>query len=501
MNDNKKYHNNYQAVKVDKSQIIQLEKGKLPPSAIDLEEAILGSLMIDSRCSDELLSVFSSEEVFYRDEHKLIFRAIKTLIDNSKQTDLLMVSSELKAQGLLDRAGGDFKLISLTQKVSSGAHIEFHARVVLQQFMRRKVIQIASQAIENAYDDTVDVFTLLDGIDIETAAINDVVSKGKTDLTFAEALEKVKKNVEMLSSAKEGEITGTRTGFKKLDKHFGGWQPTDFIVIGARPGMGKTAFTVNTMIGAAREGVGVGFISLEMSTVQLTIRALAVNSNYHLNQLTKTGFEKDEYFIGLDKKVNEMKSLPIYIDERPSLTIGEIKRKARLWKRKFDIKVLIVDYVQLAGGESDIRIRTGETSRGLKAIAKELDITVIGLAQLSREVEKSTTKRPALHHLKESGDIEQDADVVAFLFRPAYYGLEPDKSILDTGCNTEFIVAKYRNGGLGTLGLYFDENKTKFTDVEPDEEHSYSVPFASPTDAFDSNVIESNEGGQWYDEE
>jgi replicative DNA helicase len=242
------------------------------------------------------------------------------------------------------------------------------------------------------------------------------------------------------------------------------------------------------MIGAAKSGAGVGFISLEMSTVQLAIRAVAVNSNYHLNQLTKTGFDKDSYFIGLNNKINEMKSLPIFIDERPALSINEIKRKARLMKRKHDIKVLIVDYIQLAGGDDeDIRKRTGKTSQGLKALAKELSITVIGLAQLSRAVESTPTKRPALHHLKESGDIEQDADIVAFLYRPEYYNLEGDASVLSDGTNTEFIISKYRQGGTGTVGLYYDTNKTKFSDVSDHDATAdpfSTVPGVQPKDAF-----------------
>ena len=469
---------------------LQTTKGAMPPNAIDLEKAILGALMIDARGADDLFQVFSNEEVFYKNEHKLIFRAIKTLAESSKQIDILTVVMELKAQQLLEEVGGEVYLISLTQAISSSAHIEYHAYIVLQQFMRRKIIEICNNVVTNAFDDSIDVFSLLDQIDTELALINDVVSKGKTDMTFAEALEQVKRNVEVLSCANEGEITGTRTGFAKLDKHFGGWQPSDFVVIGGRPSMGKTAWAMSTMIGAAKSGAGVGFISLEMSTVQLAIRAVAVNSNYHLNQLTKTGFDKDSYFIGLNNKINEMKPLPIYIDERPALSINEIKRKARLMKRKYDIKVLIVDYIQLAGGDDeDIRKRTGKTSQGLKALAKELSITVIGLAQLSRAVESTPTKRPALHHLKESGDIEQDADIVAFLYRPEYYNLQGDATVLSDGTNTEFIISKYRQGGTGTVGLYYDTNKTKFSDVSLHDVTADPFSNVTATDPFDAFSI------------
>ena len=479
---------------------LQNAKGAMPPNAIDLEKAILGALMLDTKAVDDLFEVFSSEDVFYKNEHKIIFRAIKILAENSKQIDILTVVMELKSQKLLDEVGGEIYLVSLTQAISSSAHIEYHGYIVLQQFMRRKIIEICNNVTVSAYDDGLDVFSLIDQMDTEMALINDVVTKGKTDMTFAAALEQVKKNVEILSNAKADEITGTRTGFTKLDKHFGGWQPSDFVVVGGRPSMGKTAWAMSTMIGAANSGSGVGFISLEMSTIQLAIRAVAVNSNYHLNQLTKTGFDKDSYFTGLNNKINEMKSLPIFIDERPALSINEIKRKARLMKRKYDIKVLIVDYIQLAGGDDDdIRKRTGKTSQGLKSLAKELSVTVIGLAQLSRAVEATPTKRPALHHLKESGDIEQDADIVAFLYRPEYYNLDADMSILDEGTNTEFIIAKYRNGGTGTIGLYYDTNKTKFSDVvmfDMVNDPISTVPATSASDAFDI-VDNSNELPEW----
>lgn len=483
------------AYKPEITKIINLEKGKLPPQAVELEQAILGSLMIDSsRAVDELFQVFSSAEVFYKESHKHIFEAIKQLSESSQSIDLLTVSQQLKVNKTLEIAGGDFYLIELTQKISSSAHIEYHARIVLQMYMKRKAIEMASNVIERAYDVDIDVFDLFDFMDVETSAINEIIDKGRSELSYADALNLVIDRVKILTDS-ESSLTGVETGFKKLNKHFGGWQPTDFVVIGARPGMGKTAFVVNTMISGAKAGNSIGFISLEMSTEQLTIRSVANESNFHLNQLTKTGFEKPEYFSGLIRKVNELRSLPIFIDDRPALTIGEIKRKARLYKRKNDIKVLIVDYIQLAGSDNneDIRIRVGKISNGLKALAKELNITVIGLAQLSREVEKTSHKRPSLHHLKESGDIEQDADVVAFLYRAGYYGLDVDYDAIDSDCNTEFIIAKYRHGGVGTIGLYYDENKTKFTDVQdmnPTDENnvmmneSIDLPKPTPNEAF-----------------
>lgn len=494
------------AYQSEKTQIINLEKGKLPPQALELEEAILGALMVDNRAIDELLQVFSDSNVFYKEAHKLIFEAIIDLVAMSHPVDLLTVSSQLKVKNTLDLAGGDYYLIGLTQKISSGAHIDFHARVVMQMYLKRKAIALGSEIIELAYNNDVDVFDLFDFIDVETSLINDIKEKGRSEMSYSEALDLVVERVKMLTD-NEGCVTGVPTGFKKLDKHCGGWQPTDFIVIGARPGMGKTAFVVNTTVSAAKSGNPVGFVSLEMSTQQLATRTVAGESDYHLNQLTKDGFKKPEYFAGLLKKVNELRGLPIHIDDRPALAIGEIKRKARLYKRKYGIKLLIVDYIQLAGSDKDedIRIRVGKISNGLKAIAKELDITVIGLAQLSREVEKTSHKRPSLHHLKESGDIEQDADMVGFLYRPAYYGIDVDHDVIDEDCNTEFIIAKYRHGGVGTIGLHYDENKTKFTDYDGadvddcnDVEYSNDVkdiPNMNPADAF--GLLENNKDDEF----
>ena len=449
------------------ARVVSLEKGKLPPQAIDLEENVLGAMLIDKRGVDEVIEVLRSSEVFYKNSHKLIFDAINTLYQAAEPVDISTVSHTLRKKKTLEQAGGEFALVQLTQKISSSAHIEFHSMIILQKFIQREYISFGNSLIEHSYDESADVFDIMERAEMKFTKISEMISKGKSVMSWESALLEVPKRVEFLTN-NEGDLTGVPTGLKKLDRFFGGWQPSDFIVIGARPGMGKTALIVNNMIKAAESGLKVGFISMEMSIVQLATRSIAVNSNYHMRQLNQSGFEHPKYFKGLNELVHKMKSLPIFIDDRPGLTIGEIKGRARSWKRKNGLDILFVDYIQLAGGHNDIRIRTGETSRGLKHIAKELEIPVIGLSQLSRDVEKSATKRPALHHLKEAGDIEQDADVVGFIFRPAYYGIQPDENILEFDENTEFIVSKNRSGGLGTQGIWFEENKTKFTDSSND---------------------------------
>ncbi|WKW47285.1 replicative DNA helicase [Myroides sp. JBRI-B21084] len=445
-----------------------LKKGLIPPHAKDIEEAVLGAVLVDNASVIDLLHVIKTPEVFYKPENQYVFEAILRLSNKNIPVDILSVSDELKKTKKLDAVGGDFFLIDLTQKIASSAHIDFHAHILKQFYIKRKIIALANEATRLAYDDAVDSLELMDLLDNDFVKLHEEVASGKTDVSWSDSLMQVAKNVEMLTNAGENDLIGIETGFTKLNKMFGGWKTGEFIVIGARPGMGKTAFVGSSMISAARAGHGVGFISLEMSAVQLATRAIALNSSLHLKQLTLTGFEHAKYFETLNRVTSEMLNYNIHIDDRPALNINEIKRKARLLKRKHDIKLLIVDYIQLsAGAGKDIRTETGKVTQGLKALAKELDIAVIGLAQLSREVEKTPLKRPALHHLKESGDIEQDADIVAFLYRAEYYGLNIDEDLLGPGENSEFIVAKNRSGGLGTVGLWYEANRTKYMDYDP----------------------------------
>ena len=452
------------------AQVISLEKGKLPPQAVDLEEVVLGSMLIDAKGVDDVLSVTHNPAVFYKEAHQYIFEVIYNLWSQAKQVDLFTVAEGLKQKKLLDTVGGEYYLIQLTLKVSSSAHSEYHTRIILQKYIARLFIAMGNDFTEKGYDTTLDLFDLLEYGEKAFTEISEMISKGRTPLTWAQALLEVPKRVERLTNLEDGELIGVPTGLNKIDRFTGGWQKTDLIVIGARPGMGKTALIVRNMIEAAKQGYKVGFLSMEMSVIQLAIRGVSINSNYHMKQLNQTGFEHSKYFKVLNELVNEMQSLPIFIDDRPGLTIGEIKSRARTWKRKQGLDILFVDYIQLAGGTDDIRIRTGETSRGLKHIAKELDIPVIGLSQLSRGVEsRGGSKRPMLHDLKEAGDIEQDADMVIFIYRPEYYGFNDylDEGVLEDGENTELIVAKNRNGGLGTIGSWFDGNKTKFMDSRP----------------------------------
>lgn len=452
-------------------------KGKIPPQALDLEEAVLGAALQFQQACDDMFEVFNTETVLYKEAHQEIYKAIKQLYHSNSPVDLLTVSEVLTSNKKLDLIGGDYYLISLTQKNSSGAHQEYHCRILVQKYIAREVIRLSNSFIELAYNETTDAFDLLDAVGSGFDAVNDMITKGHTSLTWADAVDSIPKRVEFLTH-NQGKITGLPTGLKATDKHFSGWQKSDFIVIGADSGMGKTAYVLNNMIAVAKANKPVGMFSMEMSVIQLAIRGVATESEYHLNQLMRHGFEKPKYFAGLQSVVNEVRNYPIYIDDRPALTVQEMKRKARQLKRKHNIELLVIDFVQMFSGDKDIRINVSEAARECKNIAKELDIPVIGLSQLSREVRKANFKIPSKHHLKESSAIEEAADVIMLLYRPEYYGYDrmsnPDLYELlglkdnDNACG---IVAKNRNGSLGNVGMHFVENKTKY--VNPEDAYLY----------------------------
>ncbi|MDG2194151.1 MAG: replicative DNA helicase [Polaribacter sp.] len=483
--------------KVDKSRIISLEKGKIPPQVVDLEIAVLGAMMIDKKGIDDVIDILHPE-AFYDKKHQEIYTAIYTLFQNSEPTDLLTVSAQLRKDGKLEMVGGDFYLINLTQKVASSAHIEYHARIILQKFIQRKLISISSDIIENAYDETIDVFDLLDlaeGKFFEVTQGN--LKKGSEDA--GGLVQQALKKIEEISG--EGGMSGLQTGFSKLDALTSGWQPSDLVIIAARPGMGKTAFVISMAKNMSIDfEYPVALFSLEMSSVQLIMRMISSETGLPSEKLRKGNLEAHEWE-QLNVKVKQLSDAPLYIDDTPSLSIFDLRAKARRLVSQHGVKIIIIDYLQLmtaggsgkGGGNREQEIST--ISRNLKALAKELEVPVIALSQLSRAVEtRGGSKRPLLSDLRESGAIEQDADIVSFIFRPEYYGMTEWDDDEHTPCEGqgEFIVAKHRNGGLdnirmkftGHLALFSDleegfssEFQSKMNEVSPDQ-------FITPKDAF-----------------
>jgi len=462
--------------KVDKSTIISLEKGKIPPQAIDLEEVVLGAMMIDKKGVDEVIDILSPE-AFYKDAHKYIFEAIFKLFENSEPIDLLTVSTQLKKDEKLDLVGGDFYLISLTQRVSSSAHIEFHARIILQKYIQRSLIKISNEIIEEAYDETKDVFDLLDNAEAKLYEVTQGNVKKSTE-TAQSLVIQAKKKIEEISN-KEG-LSGIPTGFDKLDKLTSGWQPSDLIIVAARPGMGKTALTLTMARNIAVDfNHPVAFFSLEMSSVQLITRLISSETGLSSEKLRTGKLEKHEWE-QLNVKVKTLEKAPLYIDDTPSLSIFDLRAKARRLASQYGIKMIMIDYLQLmtAGGSQKGGNREQEISmisRNLKALAKELNVPVIALSQLSRAVEtRGGSKRPLLSDLRESGAIEQDADIVSFIYRPEYYKIDEwdDEERSPTEGQGEFIVAKHRNGGLENIRLKFIGHLGKFDNLD-----DFDTPF------------------------
>ncbi len=469
-----------QSISYKKQNVVSLEKGKIPPQAIDLEEVVLGAMMIDKKGVDEIIDILHPD-AFYKNAHQLIYGAIKKLFDNSEAIDLLTVSNQLKKEGNFDKVGGDYYLIQLTQKVSSSAHIEFHARIILQKYIQRSLIKISNEIIEEAYDEGTDVFDLLDNAEAKLYEVTQGNIQRSTE-TAQSLVIQAKKKIQEISN-KEG-LSGVPSGFEKLDELTSGWQPSDLVIVAARPGMGKTALTLSMARNmAVDQGVPVAFFSLEMSSVQLITRLISSETGLSSEKL-RTGKLEQHEWEQLNVKVKDLEKAPLFIDDTPSLSIFDLRAKARRLASQHGIKLIVIDYLQLmtAGGSQKGGNREQEIStisRNLKALAKELSVPVIALSQLSRAVEtRGGSKRPLLSDLRESGAIEQDADIVSFIYRPEYYKIEEwdDEERTPTQGQAEFIVAKHRNGGLENIRLKFIGELGKFDNLE-----DFSFPSEIPS--------------------
>lgn len=460
----------------DKSRLISLERGKIPPQAVDLEEVVLGAMMIDKKGVDEVIDILS-KEAFYKEAHQHIFSAIFSLFENSEPIDLLTVSSQLRKEAKLEIVGGDFYLISLTQKVSSSAHIEFHARIILQKFIQRSLIKISNEIIEDSFDETKDVFDLLDKAESRLYDVTQGNIKKSTE-TAQDLVYQAKKKIEEISN-KEG-LSGIPSGFDQIDKLTSGWQESDLIIIAARPGMGKTALTLSMARNiAVNQQIPVAFFSLEMSSVQLITRLISSETGLSSEKLRTGRLEKHEWE-QLNVKVKALEKAPLFIDDSPSLSIFDLRAKARRLVSQNKIRLIIIDYLQLMSGGGSQKGGNREQeismiSRNLKALAKELNVPVIALSQLSRAVEtRGGSKRPILSDLRESGAIEQDADIVSFIYRPEYYKIDEwdDDERSPSEGQAEFIIAKHRNGGLDNIRLKFIGHLGKFDNLD-----NFSTPF------------------------
>ncbi len=471
MEDNGKTTTVTRNKKVSKPQALSdiFEHGKVPPQATDLEEAVLGAIMLEK---DALASIIDliRPDAFYKDAHQKIFQAISRLFTKSEPVDILTVTNELRFTGELELAGGPFYIAQLTNRVASAANTEFHARIILQKFIQRELIRISSEIIKDAYEDTTDVFQLLD------KAENQLFSVGENNMrrNYLDMQSLVRDAVKQIEAAKTkpGQFSGVPSGFTELDRVTAGWQPSDLIIMAARPGMGKTAFVLTIARNVAVDfKKAVAVFSLEMSSVQLVTRLISAETQLPGDKLRKGNLENYEWE-QLNAKINTLIDAPLYIDDTPSLSVFELRAKCRRLKAQHDIQLVIIDYIQLmsAGLDRNSGNREQEIStisRSLKSLAKELNIPVIALSQLNRSVEQRPNKKPLLSDLRESGAIEQDADMVIFIYRPEYYNQNTDEGGASLIGHAEISIAKHRNGALKDVPLRFISKYAKFTDPEP----------------------------------
>jgi replicative DNA helicase len=445
--------------------------GKIPPQALDLEEAVLGALMLEKDALTNVIDILKPD-TFYKDSHKEIYQAIVDLFNNSEPVDILTVTNHLRKSGKLDLVGGAYYITELTSKVNSAAHIEYHARIIIEKAIKRELIRIASEIHHEAYEDTVDVFQLLDKTEQSLFEVSEInIRKNYADMRsiMHEAI------IELETKKNQADgLTGVPTGFTALDRVTSGWQKSDLVIIAARPGMGKTAFVVSAMRNAAVDfGKAVAIFSLEMSSIQLVNRLISAEAELESEKIKKGNLEEYEWS-QLIHKTAKLSEAPIFIDDTPALTILELRAKARKLVAQHGVGLIIIDYLQLMTGDSSKNGGGGNReqeiasiSRSLKNIAKELNIPIIALSQLSRAVEvRGGDKRPQLSDLRESGSIEQDADMVIFLYRPEYYGINADEEGNSMQGVGEVIIAKHRNGSLDSVRLKFIGKFTKFCDLD-----------------------------------
>lgn len=419
-------------------------QNKKTPNDPELEEVVLGGMLITQQGVSEFVEVVKGTNIFYNSKNALIYDAILSLYKSSQAVDLMTVRSELQKTGKLKEAGGGSYLVELTEKVSSSAHMQYHAMLLMQLYVKRKSIEVGNTLTDNAYDEDTDIFELLDNSYKELDKVSDWLSI-KQPKEIGDYLTEVLKP--------KSERAGVPTAVRDINLKLNGYQQSDLTIIAGRPAMGKTAYALNDALHQARLGYPVGIFSLEMSARQLTARLFANYAGIDSNKLAFGTLSQSEYDVAAGLR-SSFSKLPLYIDDEPYLSLLSLKIKAKKWVREKKVKIIYIDYLQLINNNLKGRTRDqeiSEISRTLKGLAKELDIPIIALSQLSRVVETRGDKRPMLSDLRESGAIEQDADNVLFLYRPEYYGIPTWEDNTPTTNEVEVIISKFRNGTTGGI--------------------------------------------------
>ena len=444
--------------------------GHKQPQQIDFEAAVLGAMLIEQEAYEQVSNLLTKES-FYDHRHQVIFEAIQSLQLNQRPVDVVTVPQYLESQGLLEDAGGVIYIAQLAQNVITSAHIGYQAQIIHQKYQARKLITFASKVLTGAFDPTKDVADLMQETEAELYTISQQTqhtSYTQINPVIDQAMEKLRETMERTDG-----MSGISSGYEKLDKMTNGWQPSDLIIIAARPAMGKTAFILSMIKRMAVDmRVPVAMFSLEMANVQLVNR-LIVNVCDIPGEKLRAGDLTPVELSQLDARLNLLIDAPIYVDDTPSLSIFELRTKARRLVREHGVKVILIDYLQLMNASGmNFGSRQEEVStisRSLKGLAKELDIPIIALSQLNRGLEKregEEGKRPQLSDLRESGAIEQDADMVCFIHRPEYFKLNKDEDGAPSTNLAEFIIAKHRNGATGVVKMKFKHRYARFEDYE-----------------------------------
>jgi replicative DNA helicase len=439
---------------------------RIPPQATEVEQAVLGAMLLQKEAIGKAVEIID-RDCFYRDDHQKIFEVLVDIYDKNRPVDIVTVSEELGKRKQLDEVGGRMYLLELAEKIATTANIEYHCNIVLEKSTLRKLINTGTQIVSQCYDSSQEVDDLLDRAEQGIFSISEKRIK-EGFIQLGDLLPHTFEAIEDLY--KEGAIvTGTPTGFIELDHLTGGLQRSDLIVVASRPSMGKTAFCLSVAEHAAiDQKVAVGIFSLEMSKTQVAQRMLCSRARFSTHKIRSKRLRDDEYS-NLAMAVGPLAEAKIFIDDTPSLGILQLRAKARRLKAQQDVGLIIVDYLQLMQGPRNVESRQQEISmisRSLKGLAKELDVPVIAVSQLSRKVEDREQKRPQLADLRESGAIEQDADVVMFIYRPEFYDIEKFRDGTPAQGVAELIISKHRNGPTGEVRLVFLKDAARFENPE-----------------------------------
>ncbi len=460
------------------------EKGaRVPPQAVDVEKTVLGAMLLDKEAVG--IAIENIEDtVFYRDAHRKIYQAMLALYEKNEPVDVITLSDELKKRNELDDVGGTYYLTELAAMVPSSANIEYHLKIIRDKAVLRQLIVVSSSIIKSAYEEGEDAERILDTAEAEVLGVSQASRQKSYELIKPLIMETIHELEKLHQTSKEG-ITGVASGYRDLDNILAGFQKSDLIILAGRPSMGKTAFALNLARNAAVDhNVPIGFFSLEMSNQQLVQRLLCMESEVDSQRL-RTGRLKESEWPKLSRRIGRLVEAPIYIDDTPSMNIMKLRARARRMVTEKKVGFIIVDYLQLMEGPKGIESRQQEISyisRSLKTLSKELQVPILALSQLSRAVEARTDRRPTLADLRESGAIEQDADVVMFVYRPEVYGIPnfDDDEKTPTENMVEIIIGKHRNGPIGSVKLVFLKNYGKFADrsrYEMDEVPQQEVNF------------------------